>query len=124
MLYDAINYSAQVNEKTKKYRKIRKQNPNFKETTEEFLSGLHPDDRLVPVITVTIYFGNDGWDAAKSLQEMFSETDESLKEFLPDYKLQDVYKRQLLAHHLLVRKGMYVFHLMSVLFLPVLQSFL
>ena len=87
MLYDAINYSAQVNEKTKKYRKIRKQNPNFKETTEEFLSGWHPDDRLVPVITVTIYFGNDGWDAAKSLQEMFSETDESLKEFLPDYKL-------------------------------------
>lgn len=87
MLYDAINYSAQVNEKTKKYRKIRKQNPNFKETTEEFLSGQHPDDRLVPVITVTIYFGNDGWDAAKSLQEMFSETDESLKEFLPDYKL-------------------------------------
>ena len=73
--------------KTKKYRKIRKQNPNFKETTEEFLSGWHPDDRLVPVITVTIYFGNDGWDAAKSLQEMFSETDESLKEFLPDYKL-------------------------------------
>lgn len=87
MLYDAINYSAQVNEKTKKYRKIRKQNPNFKETTEEFLSGWHPDDRLVPVITVTIYFGNDGWDAAKSLPEMFSETDESLKEFLPDYKL-------------------------------------
>ena len=56
------------NEKTKKYRKIRKQNPNFKETTEEFLSGWHPDDRLVPVITVTIYFGNDGWDAAKRVQ--------------------------------------------------------
>ena len=50
---------------------LRKQNPNFKETTEEFLSRWHPDDRLVPVITVTIYFGNDGWDAAKSLQEMF-----------------------------------------------------
>ena len=87
MLYDAINYSAQVNEKTKKYRKIRKQNPDFKETTKEFLSGWHPEDRLIPVITVTIYFGNDEWDAAKSLQEMFSDTDESLKEFLPDYKL-------------------------------------
>ena len=34
MLYDAINYSAQVNEKTKKYRKIRKQNTNFKEIEE------------------------------------------------------------------------------------------
>ena len=87
MLYDAINYSAQINEKTKQYRKVRKQNPGFKETTEEFLSGWHPEDRLIPVITVTIYFGNDEWDTAKSLQEMFSEADESLKKFLPDYKL-------------------------------------
>lgn len=87
MLYDVINYSAQVNEKTKQYRKERKKNPAFKETTEEFLSGWHKDDRLIPVITVTIYFGNDEWNAAKSLQEMFSETDESLREFLPDYKL-------------------------------------
>ena len=53
----------------------------------EFLSGWHPEDRLIPVITVTIYFGNDEWDTAKSLQEMFSEADESLKKFLPDYKL-------------------------------------
>ena len=36
MLYDVINYSAQVNEKTKQYRKERKKNPAFKETTEEF----------------------------------------------------------------------------------------
>lgn len=87
MLYDAINYSSQVNEKTKQYRKERKQNSDFKETTEEFLSGWHPEDHLIPVITVTIYFGNDEWDAARSLQEMFSETDESIKKFLPDYKL-------------------------------------
>ena len=82
-----MHKSAKFCMKFREIRKIRKQNPNFKETTEEFLSRWHPDDRLVPVITVTIYFGNDGWDAAKSLQEMFSETDESLKEFLPDYKL-------------------------------------
>ena len=81
MLYDAINYSAQVNEKTKKYRKIRKQNPNFKETTEEFLSGWHPDDRLVPVITVTIYFGNDGWDAAKVFRRCFLRQMNPLKNF-------------------------------------------
>ena len=65
MLYDAINYSAQINEKTKQYRKVRKQNPGFKETTEEFLSGWHPEDRLIPVITVTIYFGNDGMGYGK-----------------------------------------------------------
>lgn len=51
--------------KQKNTEKYENKNPNFKETTEEFLSGWHPDDRLVPVITVTIYFGNDGWDAAK-----------------------------------------------------------
>lgn len=87
MLYDAINYSAQVNEKTKNTEKYENKIQILKKLQKNFYRDGIQIYRLVPVITVTIYFGNDGWDAAKSLQEMFSETDESLKEFLPDYKL-------------------------------------
>ena len=34
LTYYSENYSAQINEKTKQYRKVRKQNTGFKETTE------------------------------------------------------------------------------------------
>ena len=87
MLYDAINYSAQVNEKTKKYRKIRKQNPNFKETTEEFLSGFRKEDKLMPVVTLVIYFGDKSWDGAKSVHDMFCVDDEQILKYVPDYKI-------------------------------------
>lgn len=43
------------------------------------------DDRLIPVITITLYWGNDAWDAPRTLREMFSEVDEHLKRFLLDY---------------------------------------
>ena len=87
MLYDAINYSAQVNEKTKKYRKIRKQNPNFKETTEEFLSGFRKQDKLMPVITLVVYFGDKSWDGAKSIHDMFCVNDGHILKYIPDYKI-------------------------------------
>lgn len=36
----------------------------------EFLSGFWKEDRLIPSITVTIYFGSDDWDGPLSLLEM------------------------------------------------------
>ena len=81
MLYDAINYSAQVNEKTKKYRKIRKQNPNFKETTEEFLSGWHPDDRLVPVILLLYILAMTDGMRQKAFRRCFLRQMNPLKNF-------------------------------------------
>lgn len=82
MLYDALNYSSQVSDTDKKHRAAGEHKSNA-----EFLSGFHRDDRLIPVITITLYWGNDAWDAPRTLREMFAEVDEHLKCFLPDYDL-------------------------------------
>lgn len=37
----------------------------------EFLSEFHKDDKLTPVITITVYWGSGKWDAPRSLHEMF-----------------------------------------------------
>ena len=50
MLYDAINYSAQVNEKTKKYRKIRKH------LLKAFCR--------IPSVIAKIYSNSNNWDKA------------------------------------------------------------
>lgn len=82
MLYDALNYSSQVSNTDKKHRVAGEH-----KSDAEFLSGFHKDDRLIPVITITLYWGNDAWDAPRTLREMFAEVDEYLKCFLPDYDL-------------------------------------
>jgi len=56
-------------------------------TSEEFLSGLRKDDKLIPIITAVVYFGDEPWDGPKSLFEMLDVRDERLYRFLNDYKL-------------------------------------
>ena len=51
MLYDSMQYSNQV----EAARKSHKQAKNYG-THEEFLSGFHKDEYLLPVITLVIYF--------------------------------------------------------------------
>ena len=50
MLYDALNYAQQVSEAKKTYSK------DDQLTKEEFLSGFRKEDKLMPVITLVIYF--------------------------------------------------------------------
>ena len=66
MLYDAIQYVAQVEEIAKSHRRSD-QKP---ETRAEFLSGFYQTDKLLPVITLTVYFGADEWVAPKDLHEI------------------------------------------------------
>ena len=82
MLYDALNYSQQVTEAAASYRKN-----NTSQSNEEFLSGFHKGDRLMPVITLTLCLSAEPWDAPTSIHEMLSVTDERLLKFVPDYKL-------------------------------------
>ena len=82
MNYDALNYGKQVSDIAKEHRKK-------KDTKDsgEFLSGFTKEDKLKPIITLTIYFGADEWDAPRSLKEMFEEVDESIMKFVEDYKV-------------------------------------
>lgn len=81
-LYDMIQYSNQVEEA----RKSHKQAKNYG-THEEFLSGFHKDDYLLPVITLVIYFGADKWDAPRSIHKMMLVRDERILQYAPDYKI-------------------------------------
>ena len=82
MNYDALNYGRQVADIAKEHRKKK----DIKDSGE-FLSGFTKEDKLKPIITLTIYFGADTWDAPRSLKEMFEEVDESIMQFVEDYKV-------------------------------------
>lgn len=68
MNFDAMNYAAQVTEAGKKHRKQKDY-----ATPAEFLYGFGKEDTLTPVITRTVYWGAEKWDAPRSLHDMFSE---------------------------------------------------
>ena len=91
MLYDALQYAAQVEEAVKAHREARKTRTGMglskKPNSGEFLGGFYKEDRLVPVITLVVYFGVSEWDGPMSLHEMFSVTDKKLLSFVSDYKL-------------------------------------
>ncbi len=82
MNYDALNYGKQVLDIAKQHRKKK----DIKDGGE-FLSGFTKEDKLKPIITLTIYFGADVWDAPRSLKEMFEEIDDSIMNFVEDYKV-------------------------------------
>ena len=95
-VYDFLHLSHQVSEAAKSHKqamkepKIETEPPNKppmeeKPTDGEFLSGFWKTDRLVPVVTLAIYFGSDTWDAPLSLKEMYSGTDSVILAHAPDY---------------------------------------
>ncbi len=96
-LYDMLGYSKQIAEIKRSYRQDNAAEEGeitvdngvlkIKLSSEEFLSGLRKDDKLIPIITAVVYFGEEPWDGQKSLFEMLDVRDERLYRFLSDYKL-------------------------------------
>lgn len=93
-VYDFLQLSHQVSEAANVHRQAMKEskleqsdNPQEKEapTDGEFLSGFWKTDRLIPVVTLVIYFGSDIWDAPLSLKEMYSNVDDAILAHAPDY---------------------------------------
>ena len=82
MLYDAMQYEKQVRELGKKHRKAHDAGTN-----EEYLSGMKKDDRLIPVITLVINFGDKKWDGPLTLREMYMPQPERIQALVPDYKV-------------------------------------
>ena len=82
MIYDALNYGEQVNEAKKRHRKNR----DYR-SSDEFLSGFTLDDKLTPVITITLYLGTTQWDGPRSLVEMMPQMDERILPFINDYRI-------------------------------------
>ncbi len=82
MLYDALNYGQQVSEIAAEHRAAK----DLKDA--EFLSGFSKEDKIIPVITLTVYFGSDKWDGPRSLKDMFpDDIDEEVLSKMDDYHL-------------------------------------
>lgn len=84
MLYDASNYSTQVEARARFYRNQAEKEPV---TDGEFLSGFHKEDKLIPVITLVISLREGEWDGPKSIHEMFGNYDDRLLKLVPDYRI-------------------------------------
>ena len=81
MLNDSLAYLKECNEISAKHRKEKDIR-----TSGEFLSGLKKEDRLHPIISLCIYYGEDEWDGPVCLTDMLEISDE-LKPMISDYKL-------------------------------------
>ena len=79
MLYDALQYETQMQEITKRHR-------NNKEY-DDFTSGIQKQDKLIPVITLVVYFGTKPWDGPMRLHDMLSSVDPELMQYVVDYPL-------------------------------------
>lgn len=93
MLYDALDYMAQVEKIAKK----NKEEKNYKDS-DEFLSGLTKDDRLKAILPLVFYYGDYEWDTHLDLHSLLDmdETEyELLKDYLPNYRINLVDAREL-----------------------------
>lgn len=82
LIYDALNYGQQVNKIAAEHRKEK----DIKGA--EFLSGFSKADRIMPVLTLTIYFGSSGWEAPRCLKDMFlDDIDQEILTKVDDYRL-------------------------------------
>ena len=97
-LYDALEYAGQVEEAAKSHRKEMKRKKEKGEafaeeggktpSVGEFLSGFWVEDRLVPSITVTVFFGSEEWDGPLSLFEMMDVSDPEVLACMDNYHVR------------------------------------
>ena len=84
LVYDTLHYAKQVQEAANSHRKAK----DYKEHGKgEFLSGFYKEDKLIPVITLVIFFSPDEWDGPTSLHDMMNVKDERILSLVPDYQI-------------------------------------
>ena len=84
-LYDFMQLVKQVTQTAKSHK--TSENKVRKPSNDEYLSGFWKDDRLIPVITLVVYYGAGEWDAPLSLKEMYSDCDERILKYAADYRI-------------------------------------
>ena len=83
MLYDVLKYESQ------RVRLEREHREKKDLRGAEYVSGIAKNDRLIPVITLTVYWGKEPWDGAKSLYEMLDIPPvlSQYKDIINDYRM-------------------------------------
>ena len=100
MVYDALNYASQIQGIAKENRRSR----NIKGSAE-YLSGLRKEDRLTPVITLVLYFGQEPWDGAEELHGLLEPTSEVVLKYIPNYKINLISPVMMSDHELALFKS-------------------
>ncbi len=87
MLYDAMQYNQQVAYIAAKNRKQKGSKEQRKVSNGEFLSGFRKNDKLIPVITLVLFFNSGEWDGPRSLLDMMEITNPDVRRFIQDYQI-------------------------------------
>ena len=82
MIYDSLGYLKEYKEITSS----RKKDKSL-ETQAEFLSKMKKEDRLHPIISLTIYYGENVWDGPYCLKDMVVEMPPEIEAVFSDYKM-------------------------------------
>ncbi len=72
MLQEALEYDRQLQEIKRKNRNLEQLQKDFWQTSGEFLSKMKQKDRLRPVITLVLYWGEENWQGSKSLHDIIN----------------------------------------------------
>lgn len=86
MLQQAMAYDRQI-------RDIKSQNKNSEwQSRDEYLSKVRKTDKILPVVILIAYWGENEWQGAKSIHDMlsFNPHTEGLRQFVPEYRINFV----------------------------------
>jgi len=87
MLYDALAYTDQMRLLWNQLSEEEKRSVN----ENEFFSRFRKNEKLCPVITIIFYYGEEKWDGAVQLYELFGVEDEKLvhilQRYVPNYRM-------------------------------------
>ncbi len=85
MLYDSLTYTEQMRELW------NRRSGGEVLSKEEFLSRFRKTDKLYPIITLVLYYGEEAWDGNVELYDMFAEgfhqRAKQLKPLIPNYRI-------------------------------------
>lgn len=77
-IYDFLQYGKQVSDIAARHRKQK----DKVRSHAEFLSGFYKTDRIVPVVTLVVYFGSDEWDGPVKLTDMMEKLSSTLMKYV------------------------------------------
>lgn len=102
MLYDGLTYTEQI----RRLHELQKNEKEYKLTRDEFLSKFRKNDKISPVITIVLYYGEDAWDASLDLYGLFHEEalfreNEMLRQYISNYKINLVEPGKMDTYHVI-----------------------
>lgn len=100
MLYDAMQYNQQVTEIAEKHKGQKGGKRQQKISTGEFLSGFYKNNKLIPVITLVLFFNPGEWDGPRSLFDMLDISNPIFKKYAQDYKIHIFSPKEILESDL------------------------